>query len=189
MSIRPQISEGRAGSPSRPQSGLARALLSDRSVRSVRSVSLIFGALATLAFFSAGGSSVTDKIRDLREKAATRGTPHVRLFAVDRRAAYAAAVAALPKVGLQYQRGGAAQGELEAITEQSAEGNGNRRSQLVLTVRFADTLDGSSEVRVWLEEYLETDPGKSSGRATGAPAPDLALYEAFFNALAAGLKK
>lgn len=134
-------------------------------------------------------SSVTDKLRDLREKTATRGTPHLRTFPVDRRTAYAAAVAALPKVGLQYQRGGPAQGELEAISEQTAEGNGNRRSQLVLTVRFADTLDGATEVRAWLEEYLETDARRGSGRATGAPAPDLALYEAFFKALAAELNK
>ena len=140
-------------------------------------------------FGSTGCTSVTDKISNLREKAATRGTPHVRLFAVDRRTAYAAALAALPKVGLQYQRGGAAQGELEAITEQTAEGNGNRRSQLVMTVRLADTLDGTSEVRVWLEEYLETDARKSSGRATGTTVPDAALYEAFFRALEAGLKK
>jgi hypothetical protein len=137
----------------------------------------------------AGCSNVTDKLRDLREQAATRGTPHVRTFAADRRTAYAAAVSALPKVGLKYERGGAAQGELEAIGEPAAEGNGNRRSQLVLTVRLADTLDGATEVRAWLEEYIETDPRHASGRATGAPAPDLALYEAFFNALAAGLKK
>ncbi len=182
-------SDGRAGPLARPRFGLERATLSDRSVRSVRSVGLVFGALAAVALALTGCSSVTDKIRDLREKAATRGTPHVRTFAVDRRTAYAAAVAALPKVGLQYQRGGAAQGELEAISAQSAEGNGSRRSQLVLTVRFADTLDGGSEVRAWLEEYIETDARKSAGRATGAPAPDLSLYEAFFRALEAGLKK
>lgn len=158
-----------------------------RGGRSVRN--LAFLAFGVLAFCSAGCSSITDRIRDLREKAATRGTPHVRTFAVDRRTAYAAAVAALPKVGLQYQRGGAAQGELEAISAQSAAGNGNRRSQLVLTVRLVDTLDGGAEVRAWLEEYIETDARKLSGRATGAPAPDLALYEAFFNALEAELKK
>jgi hypothetical protein len=146
-------------------------------------------ALGVLILSSTGCASIADKIRDLREKTATRGTPHVRTFSVDRRTAYAAAVAALPKVGLQYQRGGAAQGELEAMSEQAAAGNGNRRSQLVLTVRLADTLDGGTEVKAWLEEYIETDARKSSGRATGAPAPDLALYEAFFNALAAGLKK
>jgi hypothetical protein len=147
---------------------------------------LAFGILA----FSLGGfSAVTDKIRDLREQAATRGTPHVRTFATDRRTAYAAAVAALPKVGLQYQRGGAAQGELEAISAQAAEGNGNRRSQVVLTVRLADTLDGGTEVRAWLEEFIETDFRKSSGRATGAPLPDHALYDDFLRALADGLKK
>jgi hypothetical protein len=147
---------------------------------------LAFGMLA----FSVGGcSAVTAKIRDLREQAATRGTPHVRTFATDRRTAYAAAVAALPKVGLQFQRGGAAQGELEAISEQAAEGNGNRRSQLVLTVRFTNTLDGTTEVRAWLEEFVETDFRKSSGRATGAPLPDHALYEAFLRSLAEGLKK
>jgi hypothetical protein len=145
--------------------------------------------LAALMLCLTGCSGLTDKIRDLREKAATRGTPHVRTFAVDRRTAYAAAVAALPKVGLQFQRGGAAQGELEAISGQSAEGNGSRRSQLVLTLRLADTLDGGTEVRAWLEEYIETDPSKGSGRASGAPAPDLALYEAFFQALEAGFKK
>jgi hypothetical protein len=147
---------------------------------------MAFGVLA----LSAGGcSAVSAKIRDLREQAATRGTPHVRTFATDRRTAYAAAVAALPKVGLQFQRGGAAQGELEAISEPMAEGNGNRRSQLVLTVRFADTLEGGAEVRAWLEEVIETDSRRGSGRATGAPAPDLALYEAFFNALAGALQK
>jgi hypothetical protein len=176
------IPEGRAGSTSRPRSYFNRRL---------RGLTQIFWALAfgALALSATGCSAVTAKIRDLREQAATRGTPHVRTFPVDRRAAYAAAVAALPKVGLQFQRGGAAQGELEAIGEQTAEGNGNRRSQLVLTLRLADNLDGGTEVKAWLEEYLETDPRKSSGRATGAPAPDLALYEAFFNALAAGLKK
>jgi hypothetical protein len=149
-------------------------------------VVLIFG-IWTLAL--AGCASISGRVRELREKIVTRQEPHVRTFAVDRRAAYAAALAALPGLGLQYRRGGPAQGELEAVSAQDLQGVGNRRSQYVLTVRLADTLDGAAEVRVWLEEYIELDPHRASGRATGAPVRDSALYEAFFRALESGLPR
>src|SRR5262245_25183827 len=148
------ISPGRVGATSRPDDDGCDPRLprrgnptrdpSRRRGRAGRTWAiLVFGVVA---FSAAGCSAVGDKIRDLREKAATRGTPHVRTFAVDRRTAYAAAVAALPKVNLQFERGGAAQGELEAISAQSAEGNGDRRSQFVLTLRLADATDGGTEV-------------------------------------------
>ena len=106
-----------------------------------------------------------------------------RVFPADKRAAYVAAKAALDPMGYRFQKGGAAQGYLEAISDVSAGESMSSAHQFVIKATFEPALDGGTEVSVRITEIIEEDSEHQLGRATESPVADTPLYEVFFRGI------
>jgi hypothetical protein len=140
-------------------------------------------ALAMVALAgSAGCESVSDTTAAVRGHLAERAAPRVKTFAADPRATYEAVKSAAIQMGYKVTRGGAAQGELAAISRVGqGEVMGSSR-QLSMKVHLHATLDGKgTDVSVWLSEIIEPDSSNRSGQATEAPLRDTPQYEALFS--------
>ena len=143
------------------------------------------GALVRGVFFVslalAGCESLSDFRDTVAQKWAARQPPHVQIFAADARATYAAARQALGPLHFQFERGGAAQGELEALSGIGAPNDpvqGARQVELTVHLAPATGTEGT-EVQVWLREIVEEDV-KGGSRTSRTPVRTDALYQAFF---------
>src|SRR5688572_22078335 len=72
--------------------------------------------LMIAAFACAGCGSLSDATNSVREKFGARDAPMVRNFEADSRRTYEAVRSAATNMGYRFIRGGAAQGEFEAIS-------------------------------------------------------------------------
>lgn len=136
--------------------------------------------LGLCAIFACSGcESLTDNVR---EKFVTP-PPKTRLFAADSRATYAAARTAVEQIGFRFQRGGPAQGELEAVSGLTASDSLRSSRQVIMKVRLHAALDGGTEVTVRLTEVIETDASKTAGVGTETPLRDTPLYEVYFRSI------
>ncbi len=72
-----------------------------------------------LALAGAGCESVSDATTAVRERIAAREAPTVRTYAAQPRATYEAVRTAATQMGYRMTRGGAAQGEFEAVRNQT----------------------------------------------------------------------
>ena len=139
----------------------------------------LFLALAGLAL--AGCESISDAAGNVRAKFDSRSDARTRIYAAPPRATYAAARAAAEQMGYRFLRGGAAQGELDAMSG-IAPGETNRSSrQIAMKVRLHATLDAAeTEVRVRFSEIIEPDSRNGAGVATETSLRDTPHYEVFF---------
>jgi hypothetical protein len=128
------------------------------------------------------GCSVADSVR---ERVAADNAPHIRIFAAEPRAAYAAAHAALDPMGFRLTHGGPAEGQMDALSSVMAGEAGEKARQVSLHAEF-HAADGGTEVKVWLKEIIEDDSARL-GMATTTPMRDTPLYEVFFHAIQANL--
>ncbi|HWA11096.1 MAG TPA: hypothetical protein VG838_16765 [Opitutaceae bacterium] len=140
--------------------------------------------LAGCGLLLAGCESFSGASDNFKAKLAIRDQPHIRTFDGDVRASYEAARTAVDQMDFHFQRGGPAQGELEAISTVGAGESLRQARQIVMTVRFTagTTPAGGTDVQVWLREIRESDAG-TSGATTESPLRDSALYETFFRNL------
>jgi len=141
--------------------------------------------LAAVALAAAGCDNVADSVRDRLEP---RADPHIRVFAADEKATYAAARAALDQIDFRFTRGGPAEGEMEAIspiTHDQAEG----ARQVSLAAEFRAANGGGTEVSVRMKEIIEADSDGHLGQGTEAPLRDTPLYEVFFRTIGQQLTK
>jgi len=145
-------------------------------------VRLLF-AVASVAVLT-GCESLSDARDDIRSKLAERSAPHVKTFAAPQKATYEAARTAVGQMGYRVLRGGAVQGELDAIAG-VGQGDANRSSQQVsMKVRLHSTLDGhGTEVSVRLTEIIESESASRSVQTTEAPLRDTPQYEIFFRSV------
>ena len=74
---------------------------------------MIVGVLLALGL--TGCEAVSDATSSVRERMAARDQPQVKTYAADPRATYEAVKAAAADMGYRFVRGGAAQGQYEAI--------------------------------------------------------------------------
>lgn len=102
-----------------------------------------------------------------------------RSFAASQREAYVAAKTAVEAMGFRYLRGGAAQGEIDAINGIRADDSLRSSRQLSLKVRLHGS-EESTEVRLILTEIIESDYNKGPGMGTETALKDTPLYEVFF---------
>jgi hypothetical protein len=136
-------------------------------------------ALAALAV--CGCESLSDATSTVREKFSTRVDSRAKAFAAPPRVAYEAVRAAAAQMGYRIIRGGAAQGELEAVSG-VGEGDTSRSArQLAMKVHLHATLDGQgTDVTIRLTEIIEADSANHAGMATETPLRDTPQYEVFF---------
>lgn len=122
--------------------------------------------------------------RQVSEKFESRGESRMRTFAAPPRATYEAVRVALGQMDYRVLRGGAAQGELEAVNTVAASDSLRGAQQISMQVRLHPTLDETgTEVTVWLTEILEGDSTNHAGLATSAPLRDTPQYEVFFRSV------
>jgi hypothetical protein len=84
-------------------------------------------------------------------------------------------------MGYSFLRGGAAQGEFEALNSVSQGQTTRSARQLAMKVKLHASPDGkSTEVGVVFSEILEADSSNRAGMATETILPDGPQYETFF---------
>ncbi len=135
--------------------------------------------LGFLSFALIGCDSVSDAAGSVRNKLTAHEQPRTQVFAADQRATFEAARVALGASGYRLVRGGAAQGEMEAMSSLLNDGSRGTR-QITLKARFGLAAAGGTEVQLWLKEAVELESNRASGRATERAIRNPALYEVFF---------
>lgn len=146
-----------------------------------------FCSVVLLSFAGLSAFSGCDSLSSVRQKIAAREAPHTHLFKATSRATYEAARVAIDKMGFKFVRGGAAQGELEAV---SAIGSGDTLSssrQITLRMKLDGSVEGATEASVWMSEIIERDSSNHAGMGTGSPLRDTPLYEVFFRNVQQGI--
>lgn len=140
--------------------------------------------LAASLLVCAGCDEIPDSLRARIDGAEA---PHVRVYSADQRTTYLGARAAVDQLGFRFVRGGPAAGELEALSEIAQGETQGSAQQFSLKAKFSPTLDGGTEVRLWIKEVVEGDSANHPGFATESPLRDTPLYETFFRAIQQGI--
>lgn len=128
--------------------------------------------------FFTGCASVTSRVKERF----TGVPPRVRVFPAEQRAVYNAARVALKDLGYTFERGGPAQGIIEAygpIT--STDDSLSSSRQLTVSIRLQPAAQGGTEADVWLKEVYQDKSITLNSQATETPVPDDAFYSSFFN--------
>lgn len=124
----------------------------------------------------------------MREKLSQRAAPHTKSFPAAQRAVYEAVRVAAAQMGYRFVRGGAAQGEFEAVTGVRGGDTVGTSRQLALKVKLDRALDGGTTVAARITEIIEADSSNRAGVATETPLRDTPQYEVFFRAVEESLK-
>ena len=136
-------------------------------------------AVLLLAALS-GCESLSEASSSVRGKLAAREHPRIHTYKAAQRPTYDAARLAVDQMGFRFIRGGAAQGELEAVSGLSSSDTLGSSRQYTLKLRLNPTLDGGTEASLWLSEVIESDSRGRAGQGTSAALRDTPLYEVFF---------
>src|SRR5262245_36493511 len=111
-----------------------------------------------------GCESISDATTKIRDRITARDATKVKTFEADPKITYEAVRNAAAQMGYRFVRGGAAQGEFEAISRiGQADGSGTSR-QLSIKVRLERSLDGGTQVSVRISEILEADSSNRAGQ-------------------------
>lgn len=139
----------------------------------------LVAALVAVGVFS-GCESVRSDIRHGVAEKISGPVFRSREFESDPRATYEAAKASLEQMGLRFERGGAAQGRLEALSSVSSSDSLKGSRQLRLQVRISGD-EVRSEVSALFTELLQDDFNKGgAGFATENSLKDTSMYEVLF---------
>jgi hypothetical protein len=145
---------------------------------------LLVPVMFAAALILVGCESLSDATASVREKLAARDQPQTHVYPeVAPRAVYEAARVAIGEMDFRVLRGGAAQGELDAISGVASGDTPHSARQISLKVRLHATLDGGTEVQAWMKEVIEADSANRAGTATETPLRDTPLYDTFFRNL------
>lgn len=143
-----------------------------------------FLLVLTVSGACAGCSGVSDATAHVFQRLESRNEGQTKIFAAPARTTYEATRVAAGQMGYRVVRGGAAQGELDAVSG-VGQGDANRSSrQLAMKVRLRATeAGGGTEVNIRLTEILEADSTNRAGLATETPLRDTPQYQVFFRAV------
>lgn len=147
----------------------------------MRSLLVLSAALACVALTSC--QSISDTASDVRDRIAERNAPKTQRYAAPQRTVYEAVRTAAEKMGYRILRGGAAQGELDAVSGLSSGDSLRSSRQLSMKVRLEPTSDDATVVEIRLTEIIEDDSSNRSGIATETPLRDTPQYEVFFRSV------
>lgn len=114
-------------------------------------------------------------------------TYHKHVVAAEQKAAYEAAREAVRLMGYSFVRGGAAQGELEALSTLQPGSGARAARQVSLNVKLALAPGGGTEVAALFSEIREDEFSKREGMGTTTAMSDSGLYAVFFSKLDAAL--
>jgi hypothetical protein len=137
-------------------------------------------ALIALVLGLSGCESLSDATSSVREKLAAREEPRTHSYTTPQRATYEAARVAVVEMGFKVTRGGAAQGELDAVSDVSSNDTLRGSRQITLKLRLRPALDGGTDASILLQEIIESDSSGRPGMGTATPLRDTPLYEVFF---------
>src|SRR5205823_3015086 len=102
-------------------------------------------------------------------------------YATPSRTAYEAVRLAANQMGYRILRGGAAQGELEAVSGLASNDSLKGARQIAMKVKLHAATDTTTDVTVHLTEIIESDASAARpGLATETPLRDTPQYEVFF---------
>jgi hypothetical protein len=145
---------------------------------------LVFAVIALLTGCGAF-SGATD---NMRKRIATGDAGQTRNYSANQRDTYQAARLAAERMGYRIQRGGAAQGFLEAVSG-IGQGDDVRSSrQFAMKVALLPSRDEGTEVNVRLTEIIEAQGAHRALQATEAPLQGTPQYEVFFRAVQQALE-
>lgn len=137
--------------------------------------------LAFVLFFVTGCESISDTTSAVRQRVAAREPAKSRTFAGDTRTTYEAVKTAATQMGYRFVRGGAAQGEFEAVTGVGTGETSGSSRQLSMKVKLERALEGGTTVSVRITEIIEADSSNRAGMATETPLRDTPQYEVLFH--------
>lgn len=136
--------------------------------------------LGLLCLLLAGCESLSEATGSLREKIAARDDGRTKAYPAPARAVYEAVRTVATQMGYRVLRGGAAQGELDAVSEVGQGETARSARQVAMKVRLrASEMAGGTEVNVRFTEILEADASNRRGLATESPLRDTPQYEIF----------
>jgi hypothetical protein len=142
---------------------------------------LIAATLLVGAVILAGCDTLDDASSSVREKFGGRDQSRSKTFSSPPRVVFEAVKLAASNMGYRQTRGGAAQGEFEAVSGVATGESADTARQVTLKVRLHGGLDGSStDVSVRFGEILETGSGSGRGMGTETAMKDTPLYEVFY---------
>jgi len=124
---------------------------------------------------------------DVRSALGPREAPRSRTFAADQRATYAAARLAVDDLDYHFEKGGPAEGTLEALSKVARGDDPGSGRQLRLKVSMQPAPESGTEVEVSFTEIIEPDSANHPGFATETPLHDTPLYDVYFKSIQAHL--
>lgn len=128
-----------------------------------------------------GCESLTTMAGSVRERLAAREETRERSYAAAPRATYDALKAAAARMGYRQTRGGAAQGEFEAVSAVAPGDRHGSARQVALTARLGPGPGGRGTLlTVGLSEVIEEDSSRRPGMATRAALRDTPQHEVLF---------
>jgi hypothetical protein len=130
-----------------------------------------------------GCESLSDAAGSVRAKFTARDEGRTKPFAATTRVTYEAVRGAARAMDFRFVRGGAAQGELEAVSNVGAGETQHSARQVGMKVKLHASADGGTDVTVRFTEILESDSSNRPGMATEATMRDTPLYEVFFRSV------
>ena len=147
----------------------------------ILSVLLLAGAAIVLSGCESGSKMPSV----FRERFAP--TYHTHSVAAEQKATYEAAREAVRQLGYSFVRGGAAQGELEALSTLQPGSGARSARQVSIKMKLAPATGGGTEVSVLFSEIREDDFSKREGMGTTTAMSESGLYAVFFSKLDAAL--
>jgi hypothetical protein len=135
----------------------------------------------------AGCETLREATSGARERLTTREAPRTWVYSATQRETYEAVRTAASRMGYRFLRGGAAQGEFDAVSGLSANDSLRGSRQISMKVRLGAALDGGTEVSVWLTEIIEPESASRTGLPTEAPLRDTPQYEVFLRSIGEAL--
>lgn len=141
---------------------------------------LTASGLLLVSLLVAGCESLSDATSGVRETLAKRNEGRSRNYAAPARETYEAVRLAAAHMGYRMVRGGAAQGEFEAMSGVAAGEASHSSRQVAMKVKLGPASDGGTEVNVRFTEILEADSANRAGQATESPLRDTPQYQVFF---------
>src|SRR3954470_1167579 len=127
-----------------------------------------------------GCDSLGEATTGLREKISARDEGRTKTVSAPSREAYEAVRFAAQQMGYRFLRGGAAQGELDAVSGLSSGDSLRSARQISMRVRLHAADERLTDITIHLTEVLEGDSSGRAGMATESPLRDTPQYEVFF---------
>jgi hypothetical protein len=118
---------------------------------------------------------------DLRSELGPREAPKTKVFQADQKAVYAAARRAVDDMEFHFERGGPAEGKIEAHSAiTGGDDTATSARQISMKVTMEPESGGGTSVEVSLTEILSAAPTNKEDMATQTPLRDTPLYDVFF---------